>query len=54
MEADLMHDSPISLSLFRQQIQVVLEVRDNEHAEEVTRIISENYEHVKFHQENVG
>ncbi|CAF3664411.1 unnamed protein product [Rotaria socialis] len=48
---DIYHERAwLKSDMFSVQIQVVLEVRDSEHADEVTKIISENYEDVKFYQ----
>ncbi|CAF2579419.1 unnamed protein product [Rotaria sp. Silwood2] len=50
---DIYHERAwLKSDMFSVQIQVVLEVRDSEHAEEVKKIISENYDDVKFYQEN--
>ncbi|CAF3950978.1 unnamed protein product [Adineta steineri] len=50
---DIYHERAwLKSDMFSVQIQVVLEVRDSEHAAELTRIISETYEHVQFYNEN--
>ncbi|CAF0849304.1 unnamed protein product [Rotaria sordida] len=51
---DIYHERAwLKSDMFSVQIQVVLEVRDREHAEEVTKIISENYEDAIFYQDHL-
>ncbi|UJR28484.1 hypothetical protein I4U23_009722 [Adineta vaga] len=51
---DIYHERAwLKSDMFSVQIQVVLEVRDSDHADEVTKIISENYDKVKFYQDLV-
>lgn len=52
---DIYHERAwLKSDMFSVQIQVVLEVRDSDHADEVTKIISENYDQVKFNQDTLA